>query len=240
MSGVMDESLSAQRDARSPSLVGGDEVTLPAYELKFLVDEHTAAAILESARAQLQPDPHGEPGDGSYTVTTLYLETPGFDVFHGADELQGAKYRLRRYGRESQVWLEKKIRRAGRVRKRRSPGPSAPWFEDEVRAREFGPALAVAYRRTAFFGRGDHGNFRLTLDRAIVGRARSTWDLDAVTSGTQLESGRVVCELKFLDALPSVFKRIVAEQRLEPANFSKFRRLLVETGVVREGSPGNP
>lgn len=236
---MSDDFQPAEPEARSPSLVGGDDVTtLPAYEHKFLVDEATAAAILESARAHLQPDPHGESADGAYTVTTLYLDTPDFGTFHGAAELEGAKHRLRRYGRESLVWLERKTRRKGQVRKRRSPGPRADWFEDEIRARDLRPALAISYRRTALFGRGDHGSFRLTLDRSIVGIARSSWDLAGVSQGTALEQGRVVCELKFLDALPGVFKRIVAEHRLEPSSFSKFRRLLQATGVVAHGDCG--
>lgn len=224
------------REALSPALVVGDDVTsAPAYELKFLLDEPTARKVLESARAHLRPDPHGEAGDGAYVVTTLYLDTPDFDVFHRSEALRGAKYRLRRYGRETQVWLEKKIRRKGQVRKRRSPGPAADWFDEELARHELRPALAVEYRRSAFFGSGDHGHYRLTLDRGIVGRPRSAFDLGEVGEGARLEPGLVVCELKFLDALPGVFKRLVAEHGLEPADFSKFRRLLVATGVQPEG-----
>jgi len=232
--------------ARSPSLFDSGESMTPAYEQKFLVDEATAQAIVAAARAQLRPDPHADASDGAYRVTTLYLETPGFDVFHEAPELEGAKYRVRRYGDETRVWLEKKVRRGDRVRKRRSAvesvaaRASCAWFDEETRARDFRPLLAVGYRRTAFFGSGDQGPYRLTLDRGILGAPRESWDLAEVTEGVQLEPERVVCELKFRDALPGLFKRLVSEWMLVPTPFSKFRRLLLATGLVAPGSNDAP
>jgi len=241
MNPVAHESSPEEPAAQSPSLYSAGESTLHAFEQKFLVDEATAQAIVAAARAQLRPDPHADGGDGAYAVTTLYLDTPGFDVFHEAPELEGAKYRVRRYGQESRVWLEKKTRRGDRVWKQRTAASigeeltGSSWFHDEVRAREFRPVLAVAYRRAAFFGSGDQGPFRLTLDRGIAGSPRTAWDLSEVTAGIGLETERVVCELKFRDALPSLFKRLVAELRLTPTNFSKYRRLLVAAGVVATG-----
>jgi hypothetical protein len=238
MNPVAHESSPEEPSARSPSLFTAGETTLPAYEQKFLVDEATARAVVATTREQLRPDPHADASDAAYSITTLYLDTPRFDVFHEAPELEGAKYRVRRYGQESRVWLEKKTRRGDRVWKRRmavaidAPERGSSWFHDEVRARDFRPVLAVAYRRAAYFGTGDQGPFRLTLDRAIVGTPRATWDLAEVTSGTRLEPDRVVCELKFRDALPALFKRLVAELNLAPTRFSKYRRLLVATGIV--------
>src|SRR6185369_16430548 len=166
----------------SPSLFGedGDAVTVPpaAFEQKFLVTPEVAARVAAWARAQMRPDPHGDPhaaeGGGSscsgdYFVTTLYLDTPDFAVFHRAPELQGAKYRIRRYGAEPVAWLEKKVRTGDRVHKRRLRVElpeiarlGAPrWFDEEVADLGLAPTCAVAYRRTAFLGSGDHGPFRL-------------------------------------------------------------------------------
>jgi hypothetical protein len=234
------------RAALSPSLAGDGATTLPAFEQKFLIDEATAAAVVATTREQLRLDPHADGSDGAYSITTLYLDTPGFDVFHEAKALEGAKYRVRRYGHEAKVWLERKTRRGDRVWKRRTavpidaPQTGASWFHDEVRARDFRPVLAVAYRRAAYFGSGDQGPFRLTLDREITGTPRGTWDLSAVTSGTPLEPERVVCELKFRDALPSLFKQMVAALKLTPTKFSKYRRLLLATGVVAAGTTDAP
>jgi len=246
----------------SPSLFGedGDAVTLPpaAFEQKFLVTPEVATRVAAWARAQMRPDPHGDPhadeGGGSscsgdYFVTTLYLDTPDFAVFHRAPELQGAKYRIRRYGAEPVAWLEKKVRTGDRVHKRRLRVElpeiarlGAPrWFDEEVADLGLAPTCAVAYRRTAFLGSGDHGPFRLTLDRALEGMARRTWEFG--TNGAPshaLLPDRVVCELKFRDALPHLFKQLLAQLGLEPSSFSKYRRLAVAAGLVeaRSGTDG--
>ena len=238
----------------SPSLFGedGDAVTLPpaAFEQKFLVAPDVATRIVAWARAELRPDPHGDPqaaegggssSSGAYFVTTLYLDTPDFAVFHRAPELQGAKYRIRRYGAEPVAWLEKKVRTGDRVHKRRLRVDlpdiarlGAPrWFDEEVADLGLAPTCAVAYRRTAFLGSGDHGPFRLTLDRALEGTACRVWDLAAAGDPRHaLVPDRVVCELKFRDALPHLFKQLLAQLGLEPSSFSKYRRLAVAAGLV--------
>ena len=237
----------------SPSLVGedGDTVAVPpaAFEQKFLVTPEIAARVSAWARAGLRPDPHGDPAGGDYFVTTLYLDTPDFAVFHRAPELHGAKYRIRRYGAEAVAWLEKKVRTGDRVQKRRVRVElpeiarlGAPrWFDEEVADLGLAPTCAVAYRRTAFLGSGDHGPFRLTLDHALEGTARRAWDLAAAGDPRHaLVPDRVVVELKFRDALPHLFKQLLAEVGLEPSGFSKYRRLAVAAGLVeaRNGTDG--
>jgi hypothetical protein len=91
-----------------------------AFELKFVVDEDRAAAIVDWANRHLEPDPHSDPETGhGYRVNGLYLDTPAFDVFHRNGVFRRRKFRLRRYGSESTIWLEQKRKRRGRVRKRR-------------------------------------------------------------------------------------------------------------------------
>lgn len=229
----------------SPSLVGedGDAVAVPpaAFEQKFLVTPEIAARVVAWARAGLRPDPHGDPASGDYLVTTLYLDTPDFAVFHRAPELHGAKYRIRRYGAEAVAWLEKKVRTGDRVQKRRlrvdlpeiARLGTPRWFDEEVADLGLAPTCAVAYRRTAFLGSGDHGPFRLTLDHALEGMARRVWDLAAACDPRHaLVPDRVVVELKFRDALPHLFKQLLAEVGLEPSSFSKYRRLAVAAGLV--------
>ena len=127
---------------------------------------------------------------------------------------------LRRYGQEPVAWLEKKVRTGDRVHKRRLRVDlpdiarlGAPrWFDEEVADLGLAPTCAVAYRRTAFLGSGDHGPFRLTLDRALEGTACRVWDLAAAGDPRHaLVPDRVVCELKFRDALPHLFKQLLAQ-----------------------------
>ena len=236
----------------SPSLFGEDDdavAAAEAFEQKFLVTPDVAARVVEWARAAMRKDPHGDPEGGDYFVTTLYLDTPDFAVFHRAPELQGAKYRIRRYGAEPVAWLEKKVRTGDRVQKRRVRDElpevarlGAPrWFDEEVADLGLAPTCAVAYRRTAFLGSGDHGPFRLTLDRALEGASHRTWDLAALSDPRHaLAPDRVVCELKFRGALPHLFKQLLAQLGLEPSSFSKYRRIAVSAGLVeaRNGTDG--
>jgi len=228
----------------SPSLDGGgDEAVdapVAAFEQKFLLAADVGARVAAWARAELRPDPHGD-ASGDYFVTTLYLDTPDFAVFHRAPELHGAKYRIRRYGAETVAWLEKKVRDGDRVQKRRvrvglpeiARLDAARWFDEEIRDLGLAPTCAVAYRRTAWFGSGDHGPFRLTLDRALEGAAHRAWEIGSNGAPSlALLQDRVVCELKFRNALPQLFKRLLAEVGLEPSNFSKYRRMAVAAGLV--------
>lgn len=250
--------------AASPTLAGDDDSdsSLPAFEIKFLLDDATASKVQAWARRHLRADPHGEtPDSGEYGVTTLYLDTTDFAVFHRSPELGGAKHRVRRYGSEPHCWLERKVRRGNSVRKRRvrvaldavaklagvaaplaADGRVADWFEAEVRHHALAPVCAIAYRRTAFFGSGDQGGYRMTLDRGIAGVARAAWDVADVRDGVAIASASIngshapppiVCELKFRDALPNLFKQLVAELLLESSSFSKYRRTAGAVGLVK-------
>ncbi|MCE9583500.1 MAG: polyphosphate polymerase domain-containing protein [Planctomycetes bacterium] len=235
--------------ALSPSLRTGEDAELLAFELKFLLEEPAAGGIERWAREALRPDPHGlESLGGAYDVTTTYLDTPGFDVFHRVRELQGAKLRLRRYGGGGMVWLERKQRRGERVQKRRTAVPAGEvgrlggegpggewagdWFREEIGARGFRPACMVGYRRSAWHGDGDHGGFRMTLDRGIRGAAAAGWQPAMPARSIEPAGGKVVCELKFAAAMPQMFKELVARFGLAVVSMSKYRTMCEAAGLV--------
>ena len=106
-------------EAVSPSLVPVDGV--PAFELKFLLDPARAECVTAWARRHLSPDPHADPAlGGAYRVHSLYLDTAGLDIYHRGDSYRRRKYRLRRYGAEPWLYLERKSRWGDRVAKRRT------------------------------------------------------------------------------------------------------------------------
>jgi hypothetical protein len=73
---------------------------------------------------RLIADPHGTgPHADEYRVSTLYLDTAGRDVFHRRGSYGRSKYRVRRYGDEPRVFLERKLRTASRLAKRRTDIP---------------------------------------------------------------------------------------------------------------------
>lgn len=134
-------------------------------ELKFLVLPRQVDEVLDWARRRLAADRHatmGPHGD-RYRVTTLYFDTPGFDVFGRQGSYARAKYRVRRYGDGAVVFTERKLKTRCVVSKRRSlleleelpslldgalAGGSA-WFGRRLAARDLRPVCTVSYLRTA-------------------------------------------------------------------------------------------
>ena len=235
--------------AASPSLTIAADGTRGGYELKFLVDERQARDVMAWARRHLVADPHGDiAGDDAdcYRVNTLYLDTPGLDVFHRTGLLGRRKYRLRRYGAEPVVWLEVKQKRAGVVRKRRGAVAEADlvsrlvgpiggdadadrWFRDRVDRHELRPACRVTYRRFARLGPTPGGAVRLTLDDEIRGETAEGWNVpSAPLDAPPLLEGRKVLELKFRGAMPGLFRGLVMDFGLEPGKFSKYREGAVD------------
>ena len=100
-----------------------------ASEIKFLVDPGTGSRIRDWARARLQPDPYGEgPFGDEYRTTSLYFDTPEFDVFRRRGSYGRSKYRIRRYDGEAGAFLERSAGRSCRSRICRgsTPGSTAP------------------------------------------------------------------------------------------------------------------
>jgi len=226
----------------SPSLTVQAEGAA-AFEVKFLVDEAQALEVEAWAARYLEPDPHGDPAQGgSYQITSLYTDTNAFDVYHRTPKYRRRKYRLRRYGSEPTIHLERKVRRGERVTKRRAsvsecdllllthalaiPGWPGYWFHDSLLRKSLFPACQLIYQRTAFFGTCSDGPLRLTLDRQIQGQLVSDWKVEVSQQVIPLLPGEVVLELKFRNAMPVAFKQLVAELQLNSTGISKYRRCL--------------
>jgi hypothetical protein len=232
----------------SPSLIEPGEGEGPAYELKFLMDEAQAREAEAWAEAHLAPDPHGDPAlSGAYRTTTLYLDTPALDVFHRAPSFKRSKHRLRRYGSEPHVYLERKTKDGDRVRKQRNaildeelsllaaplsvttwPGH---WFHRRLLDRGLRPAALVVYHRMAYVGGGGEGPHRLTLDRRLRGWRMGEWAVPAQDGGLALFTDKVILELKFRVALPAPFKELVQSMRLGPCPVSKYRSCVSAWGT---------
>jgi hypothetical protein len=235
----------------SPSLVEPGEGEGPAFELKFLVDEAQAREAEAWASSRLAPDPHGDLSlGGAYRTTTLYLDTPALDVFHRSPSFKRSKHRLRRYGTERLIYLERKTKDGDRVRKQRNAIPdgelslfAAPlsvttwpghWFHRRLLDRGLRPAALVVYHRTAYIGGGAEGPYRLTLDRRLRGSRLAEWVVLAEDGGLPLLPGQVILELKFRIALPAAFKGLVQSMRLDPSLVSKYRTCIRAWGTPAE------
>ena len=227
----------------SPSLQTSSKASAHAYEMKFLLPEEAARQLQSWAAAHLNVDAYANPEQGnSYQTTTLYLDTVPLDLFHQPQKFRGRKYRLRRYGQEENIYLERKRRRGDRVRKRRHcvqedelvlletrqqcPGQPEEWFHRKVARHELRPSCCVTYERAAFMKRGITGPMRLTFDRRIRGVRADDWSVSPVTDGTQILAGEVICEFKFRESVPALFQQIIEAMQLQPASVSKYRRLM--------------
>jgi hypothetical protein len=204
------------------------------YELKFLTP------VLAWARTHLEPDPHADPAlDGGYRISTLYFDTPDFTVFHriGADRRR--KYRVRRYGTETLLYLERKLKAGKRVRKFRSWIPdeeldllaegvadrewSGDWFRRRVRVRRLQPVCRVTYDRVARVGELEGQQVRLTIDRALRAAPAGGLCAPAAGDGIPLLAGQAILELKFPIALPQAYKELVRDVSIAPGSVSKYR-----------------
>jgi len=223
--------------------------SVPAFEVKFLVTEAEAVQIEERLRSRLAPDPHAD-NNGAYRVTSVYFDTPAWDVYHRSDKHRRRKYRVRRYGTSPTVFLERKSKKEQRVRKRRTAlplaeltglsgeGPSdwpGAWFARQVTARGLRPVCRVSYRRVALVGTCPDGPIRVTFDRTAHGGPANGPTPECVVDGHALLHTEVIVEFKFLASMPVLFKDVIDGLRLGPRPVSKYRRCVEAVGLATEG-----
>lgn len=234
----------------SPSLFGpgaeADNAT--AYEVKYLLTEELAAEVVARVSGKLALDPYADPAiGGAYFTTSVYTDTPNFDVFYRTDGYDRDKFRVRRYGAAGPVFVERKTKNGDKVRKHRSrinaaevPDLAAPalngewageWFHSQLLQKQLRPVCRIAYERVAYLGTADGGTVRLTFDRNIRGVLVGEWKLDAVGAEPPLLD-RVVCEFKFRNTMPALFKGIVADLGLAPTPVSKYRTFVRQKGLA--------
>ena len=214
------------------------ETRVHAFEVKFLVEPDAAARVRQWARTHLTPDPHGTgPFGDEYRTTSVYFDTASYDVFHQRGSFGRGKYRIRRYGEDDAVFLERKMRQAIVLAKRRTrtplatlqrlrqapaPGWAGYWFHRRVAARDLRPVCQVTYQRTARILARNGDQIRLTLDSDL--RARLLRDVRfALNAGMPVTDGQSILELKFKGFAPAIFRQLVEDLALNPQSASKYR-----------------
>lgn len=232
----------------SPSIFAPGRRGPTAYEVKFLLSEEQACVVESALKPHLALDPYADPScGGAYRTTSLYTDTPGFDVYHRVGSLARRKFRVRGYGAAAQAFLERKAKRGDRVKKRRSAVPlaelaqlsataapewSGAWFHRQLDLRRLRPVCRIGYERVAYVGTAETHAIRATFDRNVRGELANSWTLGEVGAVPTLFDGQVIAEFKFRMAMPALFKGIVAELGLTPSSVSKYRRFLHASGTV--------
>ncbi|MBN9117610.1 MAG: polyphosphate polymerase domain-containing protein [Planctomycetes bacterium] len=245
-------------NGQAPSAVGLESPSLyspgaaegaTAFEVKFLLTEEQAAEVADRVSGKLALDPYADPALGNaYLTTSVYTDTPAFDVFYRTEGYDRDKFRVRRYGHSGPVFVERKTKNGEKVRKHRArvhPTEVADlaksalngewageWFHSQLLEKRLKPVCRVAYERVAYLGTADGGTVRLTFDRNIRGALATEWGLSEVGAAPPLLTDRVVCEFKFRTAMPALFRGIVADLALTPAPFSKYRSFVRAAGLA--------
>jgi len=207
-------------------------------ELKFIVDDAKVNDLLGKLAATLGPDTYGG-GDGTYSVASLYLDTPELASF--TRELPG-KWRLRRYGSDDVIHVEYKAKpSSGQVVKHRSTVPAADihmlgskpkpkWFARDLIANTLMPTQLVSYTRRAYMGIVDGIDLRVTLDHDVCAMPVDAFIIPLrLDTAKPIVTGRVL-EVKFENAPPTGFLAELAELGLEPLSFSKYRMAMICAG----------
>jgi hypothetical protein len=215
------------------------------------------ARDVEARLRHLSLDPHGEASlGGAYRTTSLYTETPEFEVFHRIGEFGNTKFRVRRYGSAGPVYLERKDKSGDRVHKTRISVPTVDlavlagqgehrfwagqWFHDEIARRRLAPACRISYERIAYVGTADGHSVRITFDRRVRGEPAASWDVISVSSTSELLPGKVICEFKYRLALPRMFKELIETLKLHPTPCSKYRHFIAAAGLApQDGGTAN-
>src|SRR5262245_35457343 len=168
--------------AMSPSLARENREF--AAELKFIVPSAVGAQIREWARAKLVADPNGlGENKDEYQIHSIYFDTEEFDVYHRRGSYGRSKYRIRRYGEELTIFLERKLRTNGMLTKRRSTVTLeelqkilqtqtngeciGSLYQRRLLLRRLRAVCQIGYHRTARVFMSHTGPVRLTLDDQI-------------------------------------------------------------------------
>lgn len=232
------------------------EVRPHARELKFVVEPDQAVKIRHWARTHLDPDAHGlGPFGDEYHTTSVYYDSAAYDVFHRRGSFGRSKYRIRRYGDEQTVFLERKLRQPAVLAKRRTmlplsslsrlPEPTLDaewpgyWFHRRLLARGLQPVCQVAYSRMARGVVRDGEQVRLTLDCDLQAMPSSDVHF-SLEKGVAAMDGRLILELKYRGLPPAIFRQLVEDFALSPQTASKYRLGVVALGLaaVHQDVPG--
>lgn len=214
------------------------------HELKYLISPIDAHVLVQRFSTFFARDRHAG-ADGSYTVRSLYFDTPDDALLRQNKEgvSRREKWRLRTYGEGGMLRLEKKAKHAGASEKSSCTLSSEEARElvDEGRAplawercdhpvkREFygrqeayllRAASVVCYRREAFIYAP--GNVRLTIDSHIASSPNSRALLDPSVPLVPIDPGRVLLEVKFDAFLPDVVRAAIETPGAVRSAYSKY------------------
>ena len=211
------------------------------YEIKYMLTLEQKEKILTAMQDYMSIDQYGRS-----SIRNIYFDTDSYRLIRRSIDKPKykEKLRIRSYGQatdDSKVFVEVKKKYDGIVYKRRLALPckeafdwtcgAAPCPTDSQIGREieyflkfYGtlrPAAFLSYEREAYYERNG-GSFRVTFDDNILFR---TTDLSLTSNAygeSLLEGGKVLMELKCSGGIPLWLVRVLSEEKIYKASFSKY------------------
>ncbi len=199
------------------------------HEEKYIIPYSQYLLLLQRAQALLTPDAHGI--GGSYTITSLYYDDPLDTALTQKQEglPEHCKFRVRTYDfDDSIIKLERKEKNGVLTKKVTASltrpqigllqGVNTPLDRFEGPAYDLAaqmasgaqmPAIAVRYRRDAFFLAGT--DFRLTFDTQLQTLSAEECHLFSDTPGLPaLDWNSAILEIKYGTHLPAFVRLFTA------------------------------
>jgi len=210
------------------------------YELKYLMDEDQASAVMEAVRKRMMLDRYGHS-----TIRNVYFDTPKFLLARRSIErpLYKEKLRMRAYGQPSQddeVFVELKKKYDSVVYKRRlaiplreaegwfcgdCPAPKGQIGEEidfmRVRYPDIGPAMFLSYDREAYCA-GSCSDLRITIDSDILARTDDLSLSSRIGGHPVLPDGYTLMEIKTMYGYPGWLTELLSSQGLYKSRFTKY------------------
>ncbi len=223
-----------------------DRVLASRFEFKYWVPPDLVPEVRRCIRPFVKPDRYAAGREGlRYPISSLYLDTPGLDLYRSTIEAHRNRFKLRVRAytdrEEDPVFLEIKKRSNQIVRKRRvavarsqaiavlqgrmPSGARNSAFEEftqlttRIGAR---PLLRVHYEREAYESSG-RDPVRITFDFGLQHSVTPDANL-GMTDGKWEETPTegVILEVKFTDACPSWATSMVRTLGLELRSVTKY------------------
>ena len=187
-------------------------------EQKYLLTGEQYGALRRGMAPYVKPDVYSH-----YTICSIYCDTEDFAIVRNSLDkpVYKEKLRLRSYGvpgSRDTAFVELKKKFDGVVYKRRVTVTAAQAADHSWQP---APAAYIGYDREAWSGIEDN-DLRITFDTNL--RARD-WDLDLRAGDFGeliLPSECILMELKFTGGAPMWLARLLSENGVRHASFSKY------------------
>ena len=232
-------------DSDEPTFAGTDGI----FERKFLLPEEAIPHLLRCARQHLAPDKHANSLSGEgYTVNSLYFDDEQLGTYHALGPEKPPKYRVRRYGDSDTLFLERKSKPEGKVRKHRTLIPTTElgylthealsteweghWFYHHLHHWHLRPICFVSYQRIARVGSIEGQFVRFTLDRELFCSPAEAVEIPRPLNGKGRKIDAIIAEVKFEHTLPLPFAKVIMELGLEPVLISKYQKGVETCGLA--------